>query len=115
MEDEAAERANRILFCDTDLIVTEVWAEIYKVKCPRWIIEENHRRHYDLWILLRADVPWEQDTVRQYLQIRNWHFERLESELRGRGLPFVIVGGSYEERIAQCRQIVDDLLAKQKA
>lgn len=112
LEDEAAEGANRILFCDTDLIVTEVWAEIYRVKCPRWIIEENHRRHYDLWILLSPDVPWERDSVRQYVQIREWHFNRLEQELRRRGLPFVVVSGDYEARMRQCRQLVDELLSR---
>ncbi|MFQ5445956.1 MAG: AAA family ATPase [Saprospiraceae bacterium] len=112
LEDEAAKKANKILICDTDLIVTEIWAEIYKVDCPDWIIEENHRRHYDLFLLLAPDVAWERDGLREYPHIRDWHFERLKSELERRKVPLIIISGSYEKRMEKAVGAIDKLLAK---
>lgn len=110
LEDEAAKKANKVLICDTDLIVTEIWAEIYKVPCPDWIIEINHQRHYDHWLLLSPDVPWERDSVRQYQEIRNWHFQRLHDELSKRKLPFTVISGSYEERIEMSTKLVGEVI-----
>lgn len=115
LEDEAAKKANQVLICDTDLIVTEVWAEIYKVQCPDWIVEVNHQRHYDHWLLLNPDVPWERDSVRHYQEIRNWHFQRLNKELSKRKLPFTVISGTYEERIDICKKLVAGLIQKPPA
>lgn len=111
LEDEAAKNAKVVLFCDTDLIVTEVWAEIYKVPCPDWIVEINHLRHYDHWLLLSPDVPWEHDSVRRYQEIRSWHYQRLYDELSKRNLPFTIISGSYENRIKASIEVVGRLLS----
>ncbi len=110
LEDEAAKNANRVLFCDTDLIVTEIWAEIYKVECPGWVVDEALHRQYDLFLLLAPDVAWERDGLREYPHIRDWHYERLKSELEKRNVPLVIISGDYASRLQQATQAVDKLL-----
>ena len=110
LEDEAAKKANVVLFCDTDLIVTQIWAEIYKVECPGWVIEETLRRHYDLFLLLAPDVAWERDGLREYPHIRNWHYERLKTELEKRKVPLVIISGDYESRMQQAIGAVEKML-----
>jgi nicotinamide riboside kinase len=110
LEDEAAKKASDVLFCDTDLIVTEIWAEIYKVECPGWVVEEARRRHYDLFLLLAPDVAWERDGLREYPHIRNWHYERLKTELEKRKVPLVIISGDYESRMQQAVEAVDAML-----
>jgi NadR type nicotinamide-nucleotide adenylyltransferase len=110
-EDEMALQANRVLFCDTELIVTQVWSEVYfKGKCQPWIFWADHLRRYDLFLLMAPDIPWENDGLRQFEAQREWMFERLQQELECRGLPFRIIRGDYAARSEQAVQAVEALL-----
>lgn len=108
LEDEAARKANRVLFCDTDLIITQIWGEIYFDLCPQWIIETNHQRHYDGFLLLAPDIVWKEDDIRVYGDRREEHFERLKDELVSRNLPFTIISGNYEERFEKAVRAVEE-------
>lgn len=110
-EDEMARKANRVLFCDTDLIVTRVWSEIYfRGICQPWITWANHLRHYDLFLLLAPDIPWKNDGLREYEHQRDWMFERLRQELESRELPHVIIRGGFEDRTLRAVEAVQRLL-----
>lgn len=111
-EDEMARQANRVLFCDTELIVTQVWSEIYfKGACQPWILWANHLRRYDLFLLLAPDIAWENDGLRAYAHTREGQFERLRRELESRNLPHHIVKGDFENRTASAIGAVERLLA----
>lgn len=110
LEDEAARASNQILFCDTDLIVTQIWAEVFIGNAPQWIYEVNHLRRYDLFLLLKPDIPWVDDGTRAYEDIRPWQFERLRVELESRNLPYRIVEGDFATRQAKAIAIIDELL-----
>ena len=110
-EDEMAKQANRILFCDTELIVTQVWSEIFfKGVCQPWIIWANHLRHYDLFLLLAPDIPWKNDGLREYEHQREWMFDRLKQELENRNLKFEIIRGGYEERTRRAIKAVEKIV-----
>lgn len=100
-EDAAAKHANRILFCDTDLIVTQVWSEIYFNECPEWISSINRQRRYDLFLLMDIDIPWVDDGSREFPQLREYHFNRLKHELDSRHANYRIISGNFEERFLQ--------------
>lgn len=109
-EDEMALEANRMLFCDTDLIVTQIWSEIYfKGKCQPWIYWADHARRYDLFLLCAPDIPWVNDGLREFEGQRDWMFERLKQELDCRGLPYVIIQGGFAERTSAAIQAVENL------
>ncbi len=110
-EDEMARQANRILFCDTDLIVTQVWSEVYfKGRCQPWIIGADHGRQYDLYLLLAPDIPWINDGLREYEGRREWMFERLRVEMESRNLPYKIIRGDFESRTRLAIESVQTLL-----
>ncbi|MBK7938100.1 MAG: AAA family ATPase [Lewinellaceae bacterium] len=110
-EDEMAQQANRILFCDTDLIVTQIWSEIYfRGSCQPWIMWADHMRRYDLYLLLAPDIPWKNDGLREYKHRREWMFERLRQELESRGLRHVIIRGGFEERTQGAIEAAGQLL-----
>lgn len=106
LEDEALLHANKLLFCDTDLIVTQVWSEIYFERCPQDVIDLSYTRRYDLHLLMDIDIPWEDDGTREFPQLRDWHFKRLKAELDRRKLPYVLISGNDEERLEACIQAV---------
>jgi len=110
-EDEMAKKASGILFCDTELMVTQVWSEIYfQGLCQPWIIEASQTRHYDLFLLLKPDIPWQNDGLREYEHQRDFMFQRLQQVLEERGYPYVVISGGFEERTRKAVEAVDGLI-----
>ncbi len=110
-EDALARQANRVLFCDTDLLTTTIWSDVLFGSCPEWIQEEADRRTYDLYLLADIDVPWISDGQRYLPQERESFFARCVRVLESRGRRYVKISGSWEERFAQACREVDRLLA----
>ncbi len=75
MEQIAAENCKGILFCDTELIVTKIWAAFKFKKCPDWIDKEIKRNPYDLYLLSDIDLPWEYDPQREHPEKRKFFFQ----------------------------------------
>ena len=59
LENERALTANRYLFCDTNLMVTKVFSEVYYNYCDPLLNEAACEHEYDLFFLTDIDVPWE--------------------------------------------------------
>ena len=99
-EDLAAEKAqNGLLFCDTDVLTTQTFAELYLGYCPPLLEEMARGRQYAHWLLLSPDVPFVADAVRRFAGRRRWHFNRLKQLLDQRGLPYTMLSGhDYDER-----------------
>ena len=111
-EDEMAKQANGLLFCDTELIVTQVWSEIYfDGVCQPWIIRASRDRDYDLFLLLAPDIPWQNDGLRQFEAQREWMFQRLHQVLKSRSLKFETISGGYEERTRRAVEVVQEILS----
>lgn len=109
-EDEAARQAQRVLFCDTDLIVTKLWSEHYFGRCADWIREAARTRRYDLHLQLDVDVPWVLDPLRDQPNRREHFRELFRRELRDHGSRVVEVSGSWDERFARAVAAVEHVL-----
>lgn len=79
-------------------LVLEVWAQVAFGCCPADSRADQQR--VDLFLLCAPDLPWEPDPLRVFPDAnRRWEIHRLfESLLRERGLPYVVLQGSGEER-----------------
>lgn len=99
-EEIAFRKANKIVFCDTELITTKIWSDIYFHSCPQWIrdVISSRKKFYNLYLLLNIDVPWIDDGSRHFSNYRKEHFNLIERELIAYNLPYAIVGGNYNER-----------------
>jgi HTH-type transcriptional regulator, transcriptional repressor of NAD biosynthesis genes len=94
-EEAMARQANRLLFCDTDLVTTVLWSDILFGSCPEWITSASTGHRYDLTLLLTPEVPWTADRCRyQPNESERWaFFERMKHELECRHRPYVIIAG----------------------
>ena len=110
-EDALARQANRVLFCDSDLITTRIYAEHYLGACPDWVARLGDERRYDLYLLTAADVPWVADPQRWAPDRRDEWEATFEQALASRGRPFAWIRGSWEQRFEAARAAVDALLA----
>jgi NadR type nicotinamide-nucleotide adenylyltransferase len=109
-EDAMARHANRVLFCDTDLLLTTVWSEVLFGSCPGWIRAAAAQRTYDLYLLLDVDVPWVDDHQRFLPAQRQEFFHRCKLALEQLRRPVLIVRGAWNERLAQASKAVNELL-----
>jgi NadR type nicotinamide-nucleotide adenylyltransferase len=110
-EERLAREANRVLICDTDVLTTVIWSELYFGECPEWVRAEAARRRYDLYLLLDIDVPWVPDPQRDQPHTREWFRERCRAALRARGARFVEIGGGWEQRFARAVAAVEGLIS----
>jgi NadR type nicotinamide-nucleotide adenylyltransferase len=111
IEEEAAADANAFLIQDTDLLSTVVYSRHYYGDCPEWIEEALVERGADLYLLAGIEVPWVADGN---LRDRGDRREEMQALFRDalvdRGLRFVEISGSHEQRLAAAAAAIDVML-----
>ena len=97
---QKARKANNILFCDTDLITTQIYSRQYLKVVPPVLYEFEKMIEYDLYFLFDIDVPWEGDGLRDLGDERKREemYRIFKDELERRNIPYVKVQGDWEER-----------------
>ncbi|HET8810120.1 MAG TPA: ATP-binding protein [Flavobacteriaceae bacterium] len=114
-ENLLAQKADKVLFCDTNVLETWVYANAYfdnfenspEASELQKAAEESR---YDLYFLTDIDVPWEADDLRDKPEERHEMFARFEKELKQRNLPYVLVSGNPQKRLKKAVEVVDGLL-----
>ena len=64
LENVALKSANNYLFCDTNLMCTKVFSEIYYGFCDSSLDKAARKHKYDLFFLTDIDVPFEKHDLR---------------------------------------------------
>ena len=110
-EDQLAQKANKFLFCDTDLRVIHIWSEHKYGKTDPWVLEEIQRRTYHLILLTNTDLPWEPDPLREHPEpeMRQYFFKRYLELAEKSGFPFMIVTGNQENRLESSVKVIEKL------
>ena len=109
LENEKLSSANKYLFCDTNLMVTKVFSEIYYGFCDPLLNEEALEHEYDLFFLTDIDVPWEKDDIRDKPEGRETVFSVFKQTLIDNKKPFITLSGNKESRLAKAAIIIDNL------
>lgn len=109
-EYKLAKSANKLLICDTELIVTKIWSEHKYYRCDPWIINQIKESDYHLYLLCDIDLPWEQDPQREHPTLRKHFFNKYENELQGLGFNYKIVSGLGKDRLNNAIKIITDSL-----
>ena len=108
-ECESMKKANKYLFCDTELIVTKIWSEVKYGECDPWILKMIEDNKYDLFLLCNIDLAWESDPQREHPHMREKLFEMYLNELTERNLPFRVVYGTGDARLKCAVSFVEGL------
>jgi HTH-type transcriptional repressor of NAD biosynthesis genes len=121
LEKEALQYANKILFIDTDSLIT-----LYYYQLGFGNVEQTNRdfesiatsisnlNNYDLYLLLEPDVKWVQDGTRTYgeEEVRQKNNEILKRILDTNNIKYVSINGNYQERYEQSKQLVKKLIRR---
>ncbi|MDR6845467.1 DUF4301 family protein [Flavobacterium granuli] len=109
LENESALIANKYLFCDTNLLVTKVFSELYYNFCDSLLDKAARAHQYDLFFLTDIDVPWEDDGLRDSPEGRETVFEVFKQSLIDNKKPFITISGDKEIRLKKAVAIIEDL------
>ena len=110
---EKTKTANKILFCDTDLITTQIYCRHYLKVVPPILFELEKKIKYDLYFLFEPDVPWIADGMRDIgdIEKRKEMFEVFKGELERRNINYILVKGNWEAREARIKSETDKWFA----
>lgn len=93
--------ANKLLYCDTDILTTEIFSEEYFGRISNIMCNEESKQKYDLYLLLTPDVPWKDDRQRN-LGHKRWEmYDKCIQILQKHKLPYVVINGDWDERLRQ--------------
>ena len=112
-ENILSKKANRILFCDTDLLTTAVYSRLYFNNfCDPVIDKYSKENKYDLYLLLDIDIPWVKDDLRDRPNEREMFFKNFKKVLVKNHKPYKLISGNLEERLKKSINFVDEILLR---
>lgn len=110
LEDRYAAATPDLLVQDTDLLSTLIYANHYYGKCPAWIEAALRDRAANLYLLAGIDVPWVADGDQRDRSDRRDEMHGLfRRALAERGLRFIELCGSHQDRLAAAVAEIDAL------
>ncbi|EMY3583735.1 conserved hypothetical protein [Flavobacterium psychrophilum] len=113
-ENEALLKANKFLFCDTNLLVTKVYSEAYYGFCNPIINKAAAEHQYDLFFLTDIDLPFEKDDLRDSQENRDKFFTVFENSLIENNKPYIKISGNKKQRLEKAILIINDLIYAKK-
>lgn len=113
LENKLAQKTDTVLICDTDLLETKVYSEVYySGSCDPLLDKYAKLNTYDLYFLTYIDVPWEADDLRDRPNNREEMFNEFEDALVEHNRNYVILKGDKKERLKTAVKYIDRLLKK---
>lgn len=112
LENNLAQTANEVLFCDTDLLETLVYSQYYFQTIPAYLEEAVATHHYDLYLLTDIDVPWQPDDLRDQPHKRPEMLTLFETYLKKYKRAYFLIKGNKKERFTNATGLIDELLIK---
>lgn len=110
-EDIWYKQSNKLLVCDTTLLVPKIWS-LYKYgNCDHWIEKNLIQRKYDLFLLCGVDWPWQYDPLREHPNARKVLYQMYLDELKKNQLRYLELNGSFEQRKQLALQQIECLLS----
>ena len=114
-EEQAARQANRLLVCDTDALMTLLYARTAFGTAPAFLQalcdSPGYTDRYAATLLFAPDLPWEPDPVREGPDARERYFRLFRDELDVRRIPYTLVAGAGRAREAVAEAAVRSVLA----
>lgn len=110
LENQLLPKANKILICDTTFITVKIWSEHMFGKAPDEVLNELPRHPYDFYLLMNIDVPWEDDPLRDFPQLREHFMEVWHRELKSLNACYELISGIGPERFQKAVDAINNFL-----
>tara|TARA_B100001173_G_scaffold259892_1_gene232920 strand:- start:7127 stop:7687 length:561 start_codon:yes stop_codon:yes gene_type:complete len=111
LENEFSIKSSNLLFCDTDILETKIYSEIYfNGFCDPVLEKYAIENKYNLYILTDIDTPWIKDDLRDRPNNRKEMFLAFKESLIKYNRPFIQVSGDLKTRMEIAITEIDKLL-----
>jgi NadR type nicotinamide-nucleotide adenylyltransferase len=115
IENRLANKADKVLICDTDLLETKVYSEEYYGGFVDPILDKAAKNNsYDLYLLTYIDTPWEEDDLRDRPGLRREMFDAFENALKKHNRPYILLEGNKETRLKIAINTIDQIITNRK-
>ncbi|MCL6572440.1 MAG: multifunctional transcriptional regulator/nicotinamide-nucleotide adenylyltransferase/ribosylnicotinamide kinase NadR [Bacillus sp. (in: Bacteria)] len=111
-EYKAIEKANKLIFIDTEAIVTQFYSNLYNNEHQTLLDEIAKLQDYDLWFYLETDVKWVNDGLRVHGNDakRVHNNQHLKTLLNKHNIDYKILSGDYANRLNGAIGYIEELL-----
>lgn len=112
MEFQKIKKANKLLFIDSEAVVSQYYAKMYLGQQLDFIEGVIQSQDYDLYLFLEPDVKWVADGYRTFHdpEVRKRTNKILKQMFDVRGIQYVSIGGNYEERLDTSIEQITNLI-----
>lgn len=108
-ENRLVKTAKQFLFCDTNVLVTQVWSEThFEGFCDPRIQKCADTFQYDHYFLTHIDVPWQADDLRDRPNDRKEMYNSFKALLVKKKSPFTVLKGSHHYRMEIAKQVLNN-------
>lgn len=98
--------AHKIVFFDTDLIITKVWLEYKYRQVPDFVTRRLSERFIDFYLLCKPDIDWEPDPVREHGDDREFFYAWYKREIENLDIPYAEIEGLGEKRFRNALEAI---------
>lgn len=102
------------IICDTTFVTVKIWSDEMLGETPQVILDALPERHYDLYLLMDIDLPWQDDPLRDFPNQRNYFMEVWHKELQALNANYKVISGLGNTRLQNAVIAVDQFLAKNR-
>jgi NadR type nicotinamide-nucleotide adenylyltransferase len=110
LERELLPQANRLLICDTTFITIKIWSDQMFGQAPPEVLEQLTKHPYDFYLLLNIDLPWQDDPLRNFPNMREHFMAVWNRELQALQADYVVISGQGQPRYDAAVEAVDHFL-----
>jgi NadR type nicotinamide-nucleotide adenylyltransferase len=108
---EAYNTTHSFIFCDTDMLVMQVWCEFVFNSCPPFILENLANSDTTFYLLAAPTIPWVRDNLREYPdeKTRQYLYQCYLHLVQETTKPFAVINATtFTEREAQAIAAIDN-------
>src|SRR5690606_3518786 len=92
-----------LVVMDTMILAVKLWRDHLFGFTPEPVLSALHKAHYDFYLLMDIDLPWEDDELRDFPNLRE-HFKNVWiRELSALGARYAIVKGIGTTRLLNAK------------
>ncbi|MEO5909708.1 MAG: ATP-binding protein [Pelobium sp.] len=100
---------NNILICDTTFLTVKIWSDEQLEKTPVQVLDALNKHTYDFYVLLKNDLPWEEDPLRDFKGRGDYFMGIWRKELKTLNANYTEVGGQ-EDRLKNAIEAIAHFL-----
>ncbi len=98
-----------LIFCDTTFLTVKIWSDEVFGQTPAIVLDALPVYHYDFYLLMDIDLPWQEDPLRDFPHKRAHFLNTWHQELKVLNAQYQVIGG-IKERTSNAIAAVEQFL-----